>query len=137
MSGEIEAYLKQIEKNLFTCPRKKRAAFLRDFRGSLNSYIEEHPHASVQELQNYFGKPEIIAEGFLQSEEYTTTIKVVSSKKRIVRIVLTAACALVTIVFILGAIYVVDNYRYTHGFMESSSAQEEYTTPNPDALESY
>ena len=137
MSREIEAYLKQIERGLFTCPKKKRAAFLRDFRGNLNTYIEEHPNASVQELQSIFGTPEAIAEGFLQSDEFTTTKKVVSSKKRIVRILIAAVCALVVAAIVLGAVYVVDNHKFTHGYYEETPGQVGHSTPDPDALESY
>ena len=109
MSRDIELYFKQIERSLFTCPKKKRATFLRDFRGSVSAYVEEHPQASVQELKSIFGTPEAIAEAFLQSDEFSTTKKVVSSKRRIVRIVLIAACILAAAALILGAIYVMRN----------------------------
>ena len=38
MRLEIEKYLKQIESNLYTCPRKKRNVFLRDLRGNIDAY---------------------------------------------------------------------------------------------------
>lgn len=137
MNQQIEVYLKQIEHDLFTCPRKIRVAFLRDFRGNLNAYMEEHPQSSIQELRSVFGSPEEIAEGFLQSDEFDTTKKVVSSKKRIVRIVLIAVCTLVSAALILGTVYVIQTYRYAHGYWVEEPTKEEYTPPNPDALESY
>lgn len=137
MSREIEAYLQQIERNLFTCPKKKRVAFLRDFRGSLNAYIEEHPAASVQELQGMFGSPEEIAEAFLQSEQFDTSKNVFSSKKRISRIVLIAVCTLVAAALIYGAIYIVDTHRYAYGSWVETPAEGGLPTPEPDAISTY
>ena len=137
MSREIEAYLKKIERGLFICPKNKRTSFLRELRGTFDAYSEEHPGTSVQELQSVFGTPESIAEGFLRSEEFATTKKIVSSKRKIVRIVLIAVCALVAAALILGTIFIVDNYGFTHGYMETSPAQEEVIPQNPNALSSY
>jgi len=137
MSREVEAYLQRIEQNLFTCPKKKRVAFLRDFRGSLNAYIEEHPAASVQELQGVFGSPEEIAEAFLQSEQFATSKTVYSSQKRISRIVLIAVCTLVATALIYGAIHIVDVYSYTHGYWEDFPAEEGEAVPHPDAIATY
>ena len=121
MSREIEQYYKQIEHSLFTCPKRKRTSFLREFRGSVSAYVEEHPQATMQELQNIFGTPESIAEAFLQSDEFSTTKKVISSKRRIARIVLIAISVLVAAAVILGAIYVIGKYSY----WEKKLAQEE------------
>lgn len=137
MKQEIEQYLKQIEGNLYTCPRKKRTAFLRDLRGNIDSYIEENPNATLSELKKYFGSPEAIAESFLQSDEFDTTKQVVSSKKWIVRILLSAVCILVAAALILGTIYVVDSYRYTHGYEVEEPIQEGFTQSDPDALSTY
>ena len=137
MNREIEAYLQQIEKSLFTCPKKKRFAFLRDFRGCLNAYIEEHPEASVQELQGMFGSPEEIAEAFLQSEQFDTSKNVFSSKKRISRIVLIAVCALVAAALIFGTIYVAEFCKYTYGYWVEEPIEEVPLTPDPDAIATY
>lgn len=134
MSREVEAYLQRIEQNLFTCKKKKRHAFLRDLRGSLNAYIEEHPEASVQELQGMFGSPEEIAEAFLHAEQFDTSKKVFSSKKRISRIILIAVCALVAAALVLGTIYVVDTYRYTHGHWVETPADDGPLSPEPEAI---
>lgn len=137
MRREIEKYLKQIESNLYTCPRKKRSAFLRDFRGNIDAYIREHPNATLPELKSIFGLPEAIAESFLQSDEFTTTKQVVSSKKWIIRILLTAVCILVAAALIFGTIYVVDIYKFTHGYAAMEPIQEGFTPPDPDAIASY
>ncbi len=121
MSREIERYYKEIERSLFTCPKRKRVSFLREFRGSVSAYVEEHPQATMQELQSVFGTPESIAEAFLQSDEFSTTKKVVSSQRRIARFVLIALCVLVAAAVILGAIYVIGKYSY----WEKKLAQEE------------
>ena len=112
MRKSVEGYLKEIERSLSPLPRKQRKAFLNDFRGDLDFYLEDHPMASVQELQSFFGTPEEIAESFLHSGEFSTTKKVLSSRQRAVRIVLIAACALVAAALILGAVYVTRYYRY-------------------------
>jgi len=134
MSREVEAYLQRIEENLFICPKKKRHAFLRDFCGSLNAYIEEHPAASVQELQGMFGSPEEIAESFLQSEQFDHSKKVFSSKKRVSRIILIAVCVLVAAALILGTIYVVETHRYAHGYWVETPVEDGRSTPIPDAI---
>lgn len=137
MSREVEAYLQRIEQNLFTCPKKKRVAFLRDFRGSLNAYMEEHPAASVQELQGTFGSPEEIAEAFLHSEQFDTSKNVFSSKKRISRIVLIAVCTLVAAALIYGAIYIVETHGYAHGQWVETPAEDGHSTPISDAIYTY
>ena len=137
MRKDVEAYLREIERGLFTCPKRKRAAFLSDFRGCLNSYLEEHRMATVEEMQAFFGTPEAIAEAFLQSDEFNTTKKVVSSRRRIVQIVLIAVFVLFVAALILGTVYVVDHYQYTHGYWVEEPAQEGVIPPNPDALETY
>lgn len=137
MNKQIEAYLKQIERSLFTCPKKKRISFLRDFRGDLNAYMQEHPQASIQELMSTFGTPDAIAEDFLQSTEFARTKKVLSTKRKIVRTVLIAVCTLIAATIILGTIYVVDVYKYTHGFWVEEPAQKGHSILDPDALESY
>ena len=137
MRKDVEAYLREIERGLFTCPKRKRAAFLSDFRGSLNSYLEEHRMATVEEIQAFFGTPEAIADAFLQSDEFNTTKKVVSSRRRIVQIVLIAVFVLFVAALILGTVYVVDHYQYTHGYWVEEPAQEGVIPPNPDALETY
>ncbi len=137
MRREIEKYLKQIESNLYTCPIKKRNVFLRDLRGNIDAYIEEHPNATLPELKSIFGSPEAIAESFLQSDEFATTKQVVSSKKRIIRILIATACILVIAALILGTVYVVDCYKYTHGYAEMEPIQEGFTPPDSDAITSY
>ena len=93
--------------------------------------------ATVEEMQAFFGTPEAIAEAFLQSDEFNTTKKVVSSRRRIVQIVLIAICALAAAAVILGTVYVVNAYQYTHGFWVEEPAQEGHSIPEPDALETY
>ena len=110
MRKSVEGYLKEIERSLAPIPRRRRKAFLNDFRGSVNSYLEEHRMASVQELQSFFGTPEAIAESFLHSGEFSTTKRLVSSRQRAVRIVLIAAYVLVVAALILGAVFVIRYY---------------------------
>ena len=110
MRKDVEAYLKKTERSLFAFPRKKRKAFLLDFRGCVNSYLEDNPMAPVQALEEFFGTPEAIAESFLHSDEFSMSKKLVSSKRRIVRIVLTAVCAMAACALILGAVYLIGYY---------------------------
>ena len=137
MNQDIEAYLKQIERNLFTCSRKKRSAFLRDFRGGIDSYLAEHPQATAQELRMVFGTPEAIAESFMQSDGVNVTKKVVSSKRTIFRVVLIAVCALVAAAVIFGTLYIIDYHRFTHGYWVEEPAVIGEIPPDPDALETY
>ena len=110
MRKDVEAYLKKTERSLFAFPRNKRKAFLQDFRGCVNSYLEDHPMAPVQALEDFFGTPEAIAESFLHSDEFSMSKKLTSSKRRIVRVVLTAVCALAACALILGAVWVIGYY---------------------------
>lgn len=137
MKQEIEQYLKQIEGNLYTCPRKKRTAFLRDLRGNIAAYMEEHPNATLPELKNIFGSPEAIAESFLQSDEFATTKKVLSSKKKNANIFLIAICILVTAILIYGAIYIADFHDFTQGHWEEEPAQEGTHLPDFSTIAEY
>lgn len=137
MKREIERYLKEIEGKLYTCPRKRRKAFLRDLRGNIHDYIAEHPNATLPEIRSVFGSPGVIAENILQSEDFTITKTVVSSQKWCRRILAVAVCILVAGVLVLGTIYVVDTYNFNHGYETENSAQEGTIPPNAEALASY
>lgn len=137
MKREIERYLKEIEGKLYTCPRKRRKAFLRDLRGNIHDYIAEHPNATLPEIRSIFGSPGVIAENILQSVDFTITKTVVSSQKWCRRILTVAVCILVAGVLVLGAIFVADNYKYTHGYAVEGPVQEGDILPDTEALASY
>ena len=137
MSAELEPYFKEISDNLLACPTRRRSAFLQELRGNVDAYIDDHPYASVQEIQAVFGSPREIAESFFTSLDFKAAAKELRIKKRITRIVVAVVCILAAGILVLGTIYVMDNHGYTHGYWEESPTVEAITTPDPNALETY
>lgn len=137
MKKKLNRYFREINGKLLVLPRKKRAAVMGDFRGSVSAFLQENPEAAFQEVEAAFGTPDQVAEGFLQSSDFRQTERKLCLKRKIFAAVCIALGILVAAALILGTVYVVDNYHYTHGQWEDSPAMSGVYIPDSSDGEVY
>ncbi len=137
MTKELNGYFKDIESRLHTLPRKKRAAVLREYRDNVAAFLEENPGAAFQEVEAAFGTPSQVEESFLRSEDFQKTEQRLHINKQILRIIRIVIAILVAAILILGTIYVVDTWMYTHGEWVNTSAQEGPPESDTSAIATY
>lgn len=137
MTKELDKYYRDIDRKLQLLSRSRRAAILREHRGSVSDYLKDNPDATVKEIEISFGTPEQVAESFLQMSDLKQTEQKLQTKGVIVKIVLIAVGILVAAALILGTVYVVDNHKFTNGEGTYSPAMSGYGEPDPNALATY
>lgn len=137
MTRELNRYFKDIDKKLLVLSGKQRMAILQELRGNVSSFLQENPNATVKDVEAYFGSPVQVAEGFLQAGDFQQTERKVHINRRVLTVLCIAIGVLVTAALILGTVYVVDNYNFTHGHWEASQVQYGPSESNPDALYTY
>ena len=137
MTRELNRYFKDIDKKLLILSGKQRMAILQELRGNVSSFLQENPNATVKDVEAYFGSPVQVAEGFLQAGDFQQTERKVHINRRVLTVLCIAIGVLVTAALILGTVYVVDNYKFTHGYWEKSPPQYGPSESDPDALYTY
>ena len=110
---------------------------MQELRGNVASFLQDNPDATVKEVEIYFGSPAQVAESFLQASDFQQTEQKVHMKKRVFTALCVAMGVLVAVALILGTIYVVDNYKFTHGYWENSQVQSGPPGSDSDALFTY
>jgi len=67
LQDDVRQYCREVEA-LLVCAPKTRQAFTEEFQSDVQAYISENGEdVSADELRAYFGAPEDIAKGFLDS----------------------------------------------------------------------
>lgn len=61
-------YLSEVRKFL-NCPSRDRKKILKDLKKSTDNYMAEHPNAAREELEEFFGTPEMITRSYYGSLE--------------------------------------------------------------------
>lgn len=62
----ISGYFQQLER-LLDCPGSLRSSFVRQTRRMAEDFVQGRPDATQQELVNYLGEPQELAQGFLET----------------------------------------------------------------------
>lgn len=62
----ISGYFQQLER-LLDCPGSFRSSFVRQTRRMAEDFVQGRPDATQQELVNYLGEPQELAQGFLET----------------------------------------------------------------------
>ena len=115
MKSELDIYYREIEKKLKIAPKKERAACLDEHRGNVEAFLFDHPDATLQEIEENFGTPDEIAEGFLRSSSVWETAKQFSIKRNVLRILLAVVTVLLIGATILGAVWILGEYLFLGG----------------------
>lgn len=127
-------YLKEIKRNLpDTVDRNK---FLADFRENLESYIQERPDATQEDLNQRFGSPETIAESFLPEAPTGEGLRTEKQKKLRKRLVIVFFAICLIILIALFAYRVWDMHGFYHGYTVFSGG-DGHSPDHSSALETY
>lgn len=89
MQKEINRYCREVRSLLIT-QTKESKRFIKEFRASVNDYIEANNVQSFSEVRAHFGEPEEIAKAFLDTTQLVYIRKRLRIKKAVLFILLTA-----------------------------------------------
>lgn len=103
-------YLNEVEAAL-SCPKGVKRAVLRKIKDDVDAFFLEHPGASMKELEETLGTPEVFAEEFLASLDTEQVQDMLRHARTRKRIVIGLCCALV--VLLLAAVVVVVKVVYS------------------------
>ena len=107
MTNNIEKDLKKYYKDISkTLPRGRKKEIIRTIKSSVDSYLAENPNAKIDEVINYFGEPNDIAQSYYDNEKAEDiSSKIKLSHKILICIVTVLALALlIYIVFVVKAL---------------------------------
>jgi len=81
MQEDIRQYYCDVE-SLLVCNPKTKRRFLGELRNDVQAFIKEHEgNVSMEDIQDFFGTPETIASGFLETLVSKDIKKAISWKK--------------------------------------------------------
>lgn len=65
---EVENYLRELNRHL-DCPKRIRKPFLDKTRQMAEDFVQGKPDATAQDIIDYLGEPQELAQGFLETLE--------------------------------------------------------------------
>ncbi len=118
---ELKKYLRRI-KGALVCNFKTKRKILKDLKNNVEEYLEQNPDSSLEDLMEYFGKPESIAEEFAVSAgiDYIKKTKVHKMIKLIVIILLILALVFT----IITSIVIITNNKRTAVYYYEESVED-------------
>ena len=111
MNNIIKEYLDRVSAGM-TYPKRTKKYFLQELETLIESYIAEHPDATVQDLENEFGKPEEYKTNLADKETYREMLKRAEKKTRLF-LILCIVIGIVAVLAICFIIYLIDRYGGT------------------------
>lgn len=66
LKSDINEYLHQIKK-LLICPQTKKKNYLNELEMNIDEYLIENPESDINDIQEHFGTPADISDGFLSA----------------------------------------------------------------------
>lgn len=124
---EIKQYLCAVKSQL-TCPYKEKKRFLKQMQNSLEIYATDQGQVSIEDLVREFGTPQEISDAFLQDESPSSLHRRLSFRRAVLGVIVFFTAILVISLIVLGTIYVVDSFSFTHGYYVDTVAEG---TPPP------
>ena len=97
----ISSYLRQVKKN---CPFSFRKRLITELESHLSDYLEANPGKTLEDVINYLGSPEKIAEECFLAMEETSRQKIRNKNKWTKRILL-AGISIVVLITTCTAVY--------------------------------
>ena len=111
MNNTVKEYLNKVGTAMDYHKRTKKY-FLKELGELIENYIAEHPDATVQDLENEFGKPEEYKTNLADKETYREMLKKAEKKSRIL-LILCIILGIVAALVIGIAIYLIYTYSGT------------------------
>ena len=117
---ELKNYYLSIQKELILGGTEKKK-LMRDIRNAVESYLQENPDATVEDITAHFGTPQEISATYLEEMPSQELQKKLKIKKWAVGIVLGAvACGIVMWAIVVGAA-LIHEFKNADGFYEVDS----------------
>jgi hypothetical protein len=101
-------YIREVRKELL-CPRKVQKKFLEELSGSLYTYLEEHPNATMEDIYARFGSSSELAESYLKTidpEELKNQVRIARTVRRTL---IAVALSIVLLFTIMVVVMIIDN----------------------------
>ena len=119
----LKKYYSQINKELI-CPYKEKRKILSDLKANIRRYLEEHPDASFDVIQEHFGTPQQIVEAYIAEIDMPELVRQLNVKNRIVSAVCIALgfCVLLWLGSVIIAI--IDSHLSANLIIESYITEE-------------
>lgn len=114
---ELKEYFRQLARWL-PCPRKEKKQILKNVKANVDSYLLEHPDASLTDIEKHFGSPKTIAASYVESEDRDKILIKLHSRRIVVRAV---ALVAMTVILMWGCVVgwaAYEEWNRTHGWRE-------------------
>ena len=118
---EIKKYFRQI-KNSLVCDLKTKNKIMKDLRNDVEEYLEQNSDSSFENVLDYFGKPETIAEEFAISSGIDYVKK--SRIHKTLKLTLSILLILASIFTIATAIVIIGNHKRTAGYYYEETIED-------------
>ena len=96
LDRELNAYYRRIASCLF-CSRKERESLLLPLRIQIDSWLQDNPEASIQDIRAHFGDPLDIAADAISNSDSVVLLKHMRTRQKVFCILLLAMLALIAI----------------------------------------
>lgn len=107
---EISTYISKIKMLLPIYTRNERK-FVKKLEDNIYIYAESHSNASMEDINNIFGEPLEIVQGYIDSMDFNALVKAISIRKNLRRITVGALLLAIAILLIFGGFYY-KGYQY-------------------------
>lgn len=113
--NEITSYLNNI-KNCLVCSPALKKKILFDLKNSLDEFLLENPTSTIDDIVNHFGTPEDISSSCLINLEEGDISSSIRQSKRIRKIIILLALAIILIFTAACIIQIVHNQDVKAGY---------------------
>lgn len=110
MDKKLADYYKQIEKGLI-CPSKERNDIMNSLKHDVADFLEVHPNADMQDIEQRFGTPETFVAEYLANFEEQEIYQEVTKAKKIRKWIILAVAAVIVIAAVGTTIMVLENHK--------------------------
>lgn len=86
MSNIVKQYLKKVSRALH-CPKSVKFVMIQELKGNVLEFAKNNAPITLDELYHEFGLPDVIANGFLNREDYENLLEKAKKKTFIWRCV--------------------------------------------------
>lgn len=131
----ISSYVRQVRRN---CPFSFRKKLITDFESHLSDYLDDNPGSTLEDVINYMGSPEKIADECLWAMDETARQKILNRSKCIKHSISIGISATVLIIAIT-AVYMLVKVAETrvYYFQESITYKDVETNNGGQIYENY
>ena len=108
---QLDEYFAEVSKALM-CPPKQKKAFINQLRSDVESFLNDNPDATADEIKACFGSAESIAQSFITNSEPGTLKKALDIKK----VILIGVIVALVIYLAFVVISLIDVHTEAHGY---------------------